>query len=80
MLIGAEGADKMFREKRVDAVLIEVGFVSGIYTLFADIEKQLDKYGHHFLALYDLAADPSGYARVVFANPLFCRDELRLMN
>ena len=75
-----KGANKMFQERRIDTVLVEVGFVGGIHTLFADIERLLDKHGHHFLALYDLAPDPSGRACAFFANALFCRDEVRLMN
>ena len=70
----------MFQEGRIDVVLVEVGFIGGIHTLFADIESLLDEHGHHFLALYDLAPNPSGHARAFFANALFCRDELRLMN
>ena len=74
-----EGAGRMLQEGRVDSVLVEVGFLGGIHTPFGGVERLLADGGQRFLALYDLAPDPSGCAHVFFANALFCRQSLRLI-
>jgi hypothetical protein len=69
----------MLQEGRIDSVLVEVGFLGGIHTPFGEVERLLSDDGQRFLALYDLAPDPSGCAHVFFANALFCRQDLRLI-
>jgi hypothetical protein len=73
-----KGAKRMLQERRVDSILVEVGFLDGIHTPLHKVERLLADDGQRFLALYDLAPNPSGYANVFFANALFCHHELRL--
>jgi FkbM family methyltransferase len=73
-----QGASRMLHEGRIDTVLVEVGFLGGTHTPFADVERILADSGLFFLAMYDLVPDYSGYARSVYANALFCRQNIRL--
>jgi FkbM family methyltransferase len=73
-----KGAKRMLQERRVDSILVEVGFLDGIHTPLHKVERLLAEDGQRFLALYGLAPNPSGYANAFFANALFCHHELRL--
>ncbi len=71
------GAADLFAEKRVDAVLAEVGFGAKMLTPFKTVLENLTEKGLNFLQLYDAQLDWSHMASMYFANALFVRSGVR---
>ncbi|MFN2285039.1 MAG: FkbM family methyltransferase [Anaerolineae bacterium] len=68
-----EGTSAALVDRRIDSILVEVGFAGGYHTKFCSIEAYLYPLGLRFLSLYDVVPQ-NKKPEVYYANALFVRE------